>query len=131
MKFSKTQIAFAALAGSVVIFTGYAARTASIHHQNCLSYERQSTAIGTAAVTEGEKAGVILQQVNANPFSGLVFIGELVAISQKVRNLKTQANNIRYAYVKSCTQSRADKFSETPENQELLKRAEALEKLAN
>ena len=131
MKFSKTQIAFAALAGSVVIFTGYAARIASIHHQNCLSYERQLTTQVTATVTEGEKARVIVQQVNANPFSALIYMGELVDIAQRVHNSAAQVNNTGYAYVRSCSQTRANKFYATSEMQELVKRSEAAGKLGN
>ena len=82
-------------------------------------------------MTDGEKAVVIYQQVMANPFSGLAFMGEMVGIAQRVQNLKTQVNNTTYAYVKSCTQPRAEKFYATSEMQELVKRGEAVEKLRN
>jgi hypothetical protein len=104
---------------------------ASVQEQICLSYERQSTSQYNSLANKFEKAASISEQVRANPFAGFALLGDMFTIAQEVKTTTTQINNTKYAYVKSCTQARFDKFVQTVEIKEIAKRVEAIKVSAN
>jgi len=116
MKLTQIQTAAAAVVGTLaVIGLGSAIRAASIHEQNCLSYERQSTEHVTTMLGLVEKSQSIMNVVNENPFAAFGLIGEMLPLQTEVENTSKAINDTKYAFVKTCGQPRFNQFVETPE----------------
>ena len=100
--------AIAAAATLVVVGGGAAAYQASVHEQNCLSYERQMSGGFDNLIALSNKTLGIVEMVKANPFSAFGLIGEITSIKPQVDAQGQKLNDLKYAYVKVCGQSRFD-----------------------
>ena len=94
-----------ALSVSAVVLVsagGTLAYQASVHEQNCLSYERQMNGGFDNLIALSNKTLGIVEMVKANPFSAFGLIGEITSIKPQVDAQGQKLNDIKYAYVKVC-----------------------------
>ena len=100
--------AIAAATTLVVVGGGAAAYQASVHEQNCLSYERQMSGGFDNLLSLANKSLGIMEMIKANPFSAFVLVGEITSIKPQIDAQKQKLNDLKYAYVKVCGQPRFD-----------------------
>lgn len=116
MKLTTNQTIAAAVAGTLaVVGLGSAVHSASVHEQNCLSYERQVRADFTTMGNLVTKGGSIIAMVDENPFAALAMVGEVTSLRVNVDATSQRLNDTRYAYVGTCGQDRFNRFIEQPE----------------
>jgi hypothetical protein len=101
-------------AAVAVIGAAYGLHRWSVHNQNCLSYERQMQAQLSKMGDILTQAVGAMSEINANPFAAFGMLGMIGPMMQETYNVKTASNNTRYAYVKTCGESRWDAWRETP-----------------
>lgn len=91
-----------AVSGSIVAYQ------ASVHEQNCLSYERQMNSNFDGLLALANKSLGIVEMVKENPFSAFGLIGEVATIKPQIDAQKQKLNDLKYAYVKVCGAGRFD-----------------------
>ena len=106
--------AAAATAATAILGTvGAFAYKASVHNQNCLSYEGQmNNTINTTTKLVDELQGII-DEVNANPFAAFAYVGRVSSIQTEAVAMTAKMNNTVYAYRKTCGAERHAKWAET------------------
>lgn len=111
-KFDKTaQIAMAGGAAIVAaIVGGVAIHRASVHNQNCLSYENQLSNRLDQGVSIINRLDSMMAQIRTNPFSAFILIGEVGKASTEADTYKHALNDLRYAYDNTCGVDRVNKF---------------------
>lgn len=114
MKLTRTQTIAAAVAGTIaVVGAGTAIHAASVHEQNCLSYERQLLAtFNTQSDLLTEGIGIVYQ-INQNPFAAFGFIGRMGSFQAEVAQSIKKENDLVYAYAETCGGKRLVAWSET------------------
>jgi hypothetical protein len=112
IKFDKTaKIAMGV--GAAIVLGGVgavAAYKASVHNQNCISYENQLSERLSEGVVIIDKLHSMMVQINANPFTAFVYMGEVGKVGTEANTLKSSVNNLRYAYDNTCGADRVNKF---------------------
>jgi hypothetical protein len=109
MKFTPVQIAAASVAGTLaVVGLGVSIHSASVHEQNCLSYERQLASSLDALQNQANKAKSMLEIVQEQPLLGFGLIAQLPDLETQTQRFGQNLNNAKYAYVKVCGQNRFD-----------------------
>jgi hypothetical protein len=101
-------VAFFGFAVVLVSAGGTLAYQASVHEQNCLSYERQMSGGFDNLLSLANKSLGIMEMIKANPFSAFGLVGEITSIKPQVDAQGQKLNDLKYAYVKVCGQSRFD-----------------------
>ena len=91
-----------AVSGSIVAYQ------ASVHEQNCLSYERQMNSNFDGLLALANKSLGIVEMVKENPFSAFGLIGEVATVKPQIDAEHKKLNDLKYAYVKVCGQPRFD-----------------------
>ena len=101
-------LALTAAASVLVISGGTLAYQASVHEQNCLSYERQMNNSFDDLLALANKSLGIMEMIKENPFSAFGLIGEVATIKPQIDAQNKKLNDLKYAYVKVCSASRFD-----------------------
>ena len=99
----------AAIAGSVLVYR------ASVHEQNCLSYEKQTVLQANKMVNTEDKALSILKDIQQNPFIAFGYLPQLTQMMGEVTEMNVASNNTLYAYVGTCGEKRKSDFFARPE----------------
>ena len=99
----------AAIAGSVLVYR------ASVHEQNCLSYEKQMISAANKMVNAEDKALSMLKDIQQNPFMAFGYLPQLPQMMGEVREMNVASNNTLYAYVGTCGEQRKSDFFARPE----------------
>jgi hypothetical protein len=116
MKLNATQTIAAAVAGTLALTgLGAAAFSASVHEQNCLSYERQVQGDFETMENLVTKADGMIALIDENPFAALALIGEVTSLRTSVEATSQRLNDTRYAYTGTCGLDRYHSFIERPE----------------
>ena len=105
-----------AVALAAVSIGGYAAYKASVHEQNCLSYERQMDSHLDEGVSLINELSTMKRNVDSNPFMAFAYIGQIGEIQMKAEGWHKKMNDTGYAYRETCSLDRAQKFIDEPEN---------------
>ena len=88
---------------------------ASVHEQNCLSYEKQMISAANKMVNAEDKALSMLKDIKQNPFVALGYLPELMQMKQQVTETNSASNDTLYAYVGTCSEKRKSDFFNRPE----------------
>ena len=88
---------------------------ASVHEQNCLSYEKQMISAANKMVNSEDKALSMLKDIKQNPFVAFGYLPELMQMKQQVTEMNVASNNTLYAYVGTCGEKRKSDFFDRPE----------------
>ena len=110
----KKQAIIAATAATAILGTiGVSAYKASVHNQNCLSYEAQlSSSINTSGKLLDEMRDMITT-IKANPFAAFGYMGRVSSIQTESVALAGKINDTTYAYRQTCGAERNAKWLET------------------
>lgn len=96
----RTQIiGIAAIA--IAALSSIAGYQASVRHQIRLSYEAQLSKILEKSDTLLNKKLEMTKAIKENPFSALIYMGELAPMTQEGAELKKQMNDLKYALDKT------------------------------
>jgi len=106
--------AAAATAATAILGTvGVFAYKASVHNQNCLSYEGQlSRSLNTSGKLLDEMRNMVIT-VKANPFAAFAYVGRVSSIQTEVVAMASKVNDTAYAYRKTCGAERHAKWVDT------------------
>ena len=88
---------------------------ASVHEQNCLSYEKQMISAANKMVNTEDKALSMLKNIQQNPFVALGYLPQLTQMMEGVTEMNVASNNTLYAYVGTCGEKRKSDFFARPE----------------
>ena len=105
-----------AVALAAVSIGGYAAYKSSVHEQNCLSYERQMDSHLNEGVSFINELATMKRNVDSNPFMAFAYLGSIGEVQTRAEAYRKKANDLGYAYRKTCGLDRGEKFIEKPEN---------------
>lgn len=116
MQLSKSQkVLFAGGATFLTLVTGIGLHRASVHEQNCLSYENQAKATLNETLALSKEADGVLAQIQANPFAAFGFMAYPTQMMERTSKVKEKLNDTKYALVKTCGADRFNRFVSTPE----------------
>jgi hypothetical protein len=116
MKLSPLQLVAASVAGTfAVIGIGVSIHSASVHEQNCLSYERQLTTDAVSLKNDVTRMSGIYEAVQANPIVAFGEVGNVFALKNNIEQTLVQVNNKRYAYTETCGDDRYNRFRARPD----------------
>ena len=88
---------------------------ASVHEQNCLSYEKQIISAANKMVNAEDKALSMLKNIQQNPFVAFGYLPQLTQMMEGVTEMNVASNNTLYAYVGTCGEKRKSDFFARPE----------------
>ena len=88
---------------------------ASVHEQNCLSYEKQMISAANKMVNAEDKALSMLKNIQQNPFVAFGYLPQLTQMMEGVTEMNVASNNTLYAYVGTCGEKRKSDFFARPE----------------
>ena len=88
---------------------------ASVHEQNCLSYEKQMISAANKMVNTEDKALSMLKNIQQNPFVAFGYLPQLTQMMEGVTEMNVASNNTLYAYVGTCGEKRKSDFFARPE----------------
>ena len=88
---------------------------ASVHEQNCLSYEKQMISAANKMVNSEDKALSMLKNIKQNPFVAFGYLPQLTQMMEGVTEMNVASNNTLYAYVGTCGEKRKSDFFARPE----------------
>jgi hypothetical protein len=124
MKLTPVKIVAASVAGTLALVgLGVSVHSASVHEQNCLSYERQMTADLSLLRASADQLMGIQNDIKINPFVAIAMFGTVMEIGKGVQQYKANLNNEKYAFVKTCGVDRFAKFTYRPD---IIKMTESL-----
>jgi hypothetical protein len=105
-----------AVALSAMSIGGYAVYKASVHEQNCLSYERQIDSKLDEGVSFIDELATMKRDVDSNPFMAFAYLGKIGEVQMRGEAYRKAANDLGYAYRGTCGADRAGEFIDRPEN---------------
>ena len=88
---------------------------ASVHEQNCLSYEKQIISAANKMVNAEDKTLSMLKNIQQNPFVAFGYLPQLTQMMEGVTEMNVVSNNTLYAYVGTCGEKRKSDFFARPE----------------
>ena len=88
---------------------------ASVHEQNCLSYEKQIISAANKMVNAEDKTLSMLKNIQQNPFVAFGYLPQLTQMMEGVTEMNVVSNNTLYAYVGTCGEKRKSDFFNRPE----------------